>query len=358
MANQRLAIEISAGTIWRIVLIGLLLWLLFLVREVLLLLFFAFVIVSAASPIVEKLEKKRIPRTASALLIYLAFFLIVGTFFYFLIPVALEELKKLGESLPVYLQGFQIFLQDLTELASSYRLEENVKTLIENGTNRISDSLGGIFSNIFSILSGLLKVVITLSLSFYMLVKKDGVRGFLQAVIPKKHQEYAIDLIIRIQNKLGRWLIGMFSLMVIIFILNYIVLRALGVPFALLLAITGGLLEVIPYIGPTMALIPAALVALTVSPLSMVLVIVSYILIQQMENYLITPLVMKKAVGLNPVIIISAILIGGQLAGFLGVIIAVPFATAVSVFMKDILNSQNDNLENRESRTKNKDSNV
>lgn len=341
MEGEKRTIDISAGVVWRLVLIVLLVWFLFLIRDILFLLLFAVVIVSAALPIVDRLEQKRIPRVISALLLYFAFFLVLGTIIYFLTPVAIEEFKKLGENLPVYLQGVDMFFQDLTELAANYQFGENIKTLVENGSAKISDSLGNLFSNAFSLLGGIFKLIVMISLSFYMLVKKDGTRSLLQAVVPKKHQEYVIDLVLRIQHKLGRWLIGMFSLVVIIFVLDYLVLTILNVPFALILAVLGGALEIVPYIGPTIALIPAALVALTISPLTMLVVILCYILIQQLENHVIAPLVMKKAVGLNPVIIILALLIGGQLAGILGVLIAVPLATAINVFMKDIFNAKN-----------------
>ena len=133
-------------------------------------------------------------------------------------------------------------------------------------------------------------------------------------------------------------------MILLIFALDYLVLNLLDVPFALMLAVIGGVFEIVPYIGPTIAIIPAALVGLTVSPLTTILIIAAYILIQQLENHVLTPLIMRKAVGLNPVIIILALLIGGKLAGVIGILIAVPFATAVSVFMKDLVsNNSQDN---------------
>jgi predicted PurR-regulated permease PerM len=173
-----------------------------------------------------------------------------------------------------------------------------------------------------------------------MLVRREGIRGFLRSITPQKHQEYVFDLSSRIQYKMGRWLIGQFTLIVIIFALDYLVLYSLGVPYALILALLGGLLEIIPYIGPTLALLPATLVALTVSPFTALLVVIFYVLIQPKENYVLTPMIMKRAVGLDPVVIILSLLIGGILAGFLGVLIAVPFATAVSVFMRDLLDEK------------------
>jgi len=190
------------------------------------------------------------------------------------------------------------------------------------------------------VFTGLFKTMIVLALSFYMIVKKDGAWGFVNTLVPKKYEAYAIDLIKRIQHQVGRWMLGQFILIAIIFVLEYAVLLLLQVPLAFTLAIFGGLLEVIPYIGPTVSVIPAFLIGLTISPLVAVGVLVAYILIQQIENHIIIPLLMKKAVGLNPVVIILVLLIGGKLAGIAGLILAVPLTAAISVVWGDLVNRE------------------
>jgi predicted PurR-regulated permease PerM len=182
--------------------------------------------------------------------------------------------------------------------------------------------------------------MIVMSLSFYMIVKKDGAWGFVKNVVPKKYEQYTIGLIQRIQHQVGRWMIGQFILIGIIFILEYAVLSILHVPLALTLALLGGLLEIVPYIGPTLSIIPAVLIGLTISPWVAVIILIAYILIQQIENHIIIPLLMKKAVGLNPVVIILVLLVGGKLAGVPGLILAVPLAAAVSVVWDDVVNRE------------------
>ncbi len=139
---------------------------------------------------------------------------------------------------------------------------------------------------------------------------------------------------------MGRWLIGQASLIILIFLLDYLVLLLLDIPFALILALLGGFLEIIPYLGPTLAFIPAVLVAFSVSPLSAFLVAVAILPFNKQKTTLSRPLVMKKAVGLNPVVIILSLLIGAKLAGVLGVILAVPTATAIGVYLGDVFNNK------------------
>lgn len=344
--ENRHTIDISSATIWRILFFILAISFLYLVRDVLMLFFLALVIVSAAQPIVNKLEKKKIPRTAGAMFIFIVFFVIVGYFVSLIIPVVSHEIAQLAKNLPAYLAGINNWLNAISSSVFTYNIEIKAEGLIENLSRTLSESSGRIFSNTLSFLGGFFQIFVVFSLSFYMLVKKDAIGGFLRSITPRSNENYVIDLASRIQYKMGRWLIGQGALILLIFGLDYLALSVLKVPYALILAILGGLLEIIPYIGPTIALIPAALVGLTVSPLVGLVVIILYLFIQQLENNLISPLVMRKAVGLNPVAVILALLIGGKLAGMMGVILAVPVATGVGVFLGDLLNNKNENTAN------------
>jgi predicted PurR-regulated permease PerM len=335
------AIEISSSTIWRVILILLFLGFLFLIRDVILIFFIAIIIVSAAQPIVNKLQEKKFPRVLAVLLIYFIFLLFLGVVVYLIAPSVAAELGRFAGNLPAYFSNLNKFLAEISSLAANYNINAETDNFIGNFSDLLVNSASQIFSNTLAFLGGALRVVIVLSLSFYMLMKKDAVKIFLKTIIPQKYQDYSVDLADRIQYKMGRWLVGQGSLVIIVFCLYYLALSALGVPYALVLAIIGGLLEIIPYIGPIVAAVPAVLVAFTISPWLAVFVVVAYIVIQQLENHLLTPLIMRKAVGLNPVVIILALLIGGTLAGILGMLVAVPVATAVGVFLKDMVDKKN-----------------
>ena len=338
MQNQ--SIEISLKTIWYTVFILAGAWFLFAIKDILLLLFLAIIISSAIQPIVDKLEQKKIPRTITTIGIYLIFFLIFSWGIKIIIPILGTELKDLGIVLGAYLGNFGDVFKNYADILSTWNIQEQLES-IKNSTSDGVTQLGvNIFSNTVGVFTGLFKTMVVMSLSFYMIVKKDGAWGFVKNVVPKKYEQYAIGLIQRIQHQVGRWMIGQFILIGIIFILEYAVLLILHVPLALTLALLGGLLEVVPYIGPTLSIIPAVLIGLTISPWVAVLILIAYILIQQIENHIIIPLLMKKAVGLNPVVIILVLLIGGKLAGIAGLILAVPLAAAVSVIWDDLANRE------------------
>lgn len=342
MQNNKLIVSISSGFIWRVLLVSMAVYFVYTIRFVILLFFLAVVVVSAAVPVVNRLERKRIPRTVSVIGLFLLFFIVLIYVVYLVIPVFLTELNLLGQNLPKYLEDLnQLFIR-INRVTANYQFEINLSKFSQNIVDQITASTSDLFSNTLAFFGNIFNVFVVLSLSFYMLVKRDAVQSFVQTIVPEKHQLYAVDLTSRIQYKMGRWLIGQLILMMIIFVLDYAALLALGVPYALIIAILGGLLEVIPYIGPAIAIIPAALVGLTISPLVSILVIILYIFIQQMENYLITPMVMKRAVGLNPVAVILALLIGAEMAGLIGIIVSVPAATAIGVFVGDLMKNKQD----------------
>ena len=133
------------------------------------------------------------------------------------------------------------------------------------------------------------------------------------------------------------------TLGLIIGFLSFVVLYAIGVPYALVLAIIAGTLELVPYIGPILSAIPAVIIALTVSPTMAALTFILYFFIQEFENYLIVPKVMEKSVGLHPIVTIIAAIIGGQLAGIIGMILAIPITTIVFIIAEDIKAEKNSN---------------
>jgi len=174
-----------------------------------------------------------------------------------------------------------------------------------------------------------------------MSVKEDGLKGFIVSLTPKDHRGYVISLVERIQKKVGRWMFGQIILMVVIFVLDFAALSLLGVPYALILALLAGILEIVPYLGPIISATLATLVGLMISPLIGIEILITLTIIQQLESHVIVPQIMKKAVGLNPVVVILALLIGAKLGGTIGAILAVPIATALGVFVSDVAEGRN-----------------
>jgi predicted PurR-regulated permease PerM len=182
-----------------------------------------------------------------------------------------------------------------------------------------------------------LSLFLIIVLSFYLAVQDDGVANFLRIVTPVKSHVYVIGLWKRSQAKIGQWMQGQLLLGLIIGVLVYLGLMVLGISHALLLAFIAAFFELIPVFGPIISAIPAVLIALAASGISEGLLVVGlYLVIHQFENHLLYPLVVKKIVGVSPILVILSLVIGAKLAGFLGAILAVPIAAALMELVDDI----------------------
>lgn len=173
-----------------------------------------------------------------------------------------------------------------------------------------------------------------------MVVEESAIKKLVWSIAPEKHQPYIMQLINRMQKKIGLWLRGQLILSLVIFILTYTGLSILGVEYALVLALIAGLTEFVPYIGPMLGAIPAVFLAFTQSPTLALFVAGLYYIIQLVENNILVPKIMQKAVGLNPIVSISVLLIGFKVAGVVGAILSIPVATAISVFVQDLFDSK------------------
>jgi len=212
----------------------------------------------------------------------------------------------------------------------------NIERPIAALQQALSTATEGVFTALSSAFGGVIFLIAVLVLTMYMIIEEDALIKIVKEFTPTRYHSHLGETAMRVQVKMGQWLRGQLFLMLFVGALTYIGLLILGVPFALVLALIAGILELIPYAGPILSAVPAIIVGFSISPVMAVMIIVLYFLVQQLENNLLVPKIMEKAVGLNPVIIIVAVLIGAKLGGILGAILAVPVATIVSVILTDV----------------------
>jgi len=341
--TKNILINISSGTIIRTILFILLIVFLFFFRDLVLIILTAIVIASSVEPLAKWLMRMKIPRVLAVIFVYLgAIGLFVGLFMTF-VPLILEEASNLSETIPQYVDSIDFwpsinnsgFLSEsaIENLSSSFSFNEIISGL----KSVVDNTFSGFWQMASSIFGGLLSFILIIVFSFYFAVQEYGIANFLKIVTPIEHEKYIIDLWKRSQLKIGRWMQGQILLALFIGILVYLGLMILGVKYALLLAILAAVTELIPLFGPILAAIPAILIGFLDGGTTLGLMVLGlYVIIQQFENHLIYPLVVKKVVGVPPLMVIIALLIGAQLAGFLGIIIAVPVAAALMEFVNDI----------------------
>jgi predicted PurR-regulated permease PerM len=348
---KKISFDVSYSAFFKLAVIVLAGALLFLVREVLLMMFIAIVIASALDPLVDWMQKHGIPRALGVICVYLILILGVGGALALIVPALASEIKSLGNVLPEYLEDLSVYLESISGVSAAQSLQD-LSDFISSLSSQLDAAIVSVYEVIKSFFGSVFSVVAVFVLSFYFLLQENAFKKFIQSFVPKKYRKQSISVTERIQEQMGNWLRGQLFLGLVIGVVTYIVLSLLGVKYALVLAIFAGLLEIVPYVGPVIAAVPAIFLGLLQSPFIGLLVFIAYVLIQQFENHLLVPKVMEKAVGLNPLVVIIVILAGAKVAQVPGAIVAVPAATAASVVLGDYFTEQREKEKKAEKQKK------
>lgn len=321
-------ITISWGSLWRVLIVLALATILFIARDILVALFLAIVISSALDPIVSWLEKRRIPRILGTLAIYILLIFFIALLAYAVIPIALSEFSNLLASISRYSGTVFDFIDTSGLIESINQSLAKITNVLLSGSTSLLE-IGSKF------LGGLTAAASVFVLSFYLTVGKDGVERFLTAILPSMYEPKIVDMYSRIKKKIGRWLSGQIVLSLGVGLITFLGLWILGVRYSLLLGIVAGIFELVPYVGPIFSGSVAVLVGLTTSLTTALYVLVLFIIIQQLENHILVPAVTNLTTDLEPVVILISILIGAQVFGFIGLILAVPAAVLLQEFLND-----------------------
>lgn len=325
-------IKIDIWSVVKVVLVILVLWFLYLIRDVILILFIAGLLAAIITPAVNYFERKKIPRWIGAVIIYLAILLILTSIGLVVIPTVVAQSRLLISQLPEFLKSFfgEMSTQTKGELIS----------LLNSWLSKSAISGKTIFSILGTVTGQIVSLFMIFVIAFYLSIKKKGVRVFANSFISPKYQKFLEHFVIAVQKEIGAWGRGLCFVCLFVGVLVYLGLTILGVKYALVLAVIAGLAEAIPYVGPWLSGMIAAIVALPQSSTLALLVIILFIIIQQIENTIISPYVMHRAVGLDPLIIIVVLLIGGKIAGPIGMILAIPAATVASIVVRYYLENK------------------
>ncbi len=305
------------------------------------------VIAYAFSPVIQRIMKiTRLPRVWSVLILLLSGIFLMLFLFYTLLPSIADELRKLGDQLPEFTMavyhGFEDWYQQ--NLANVVFLPDHPQEVMEffnldvgTITNFLFDSLGNLASRLGAFLSSLVYLVTIPVLTFYFMKDEEIIAHFIKEAIPKKSQPWVYPLARQLDLVLSGFIRGQLLVALFVGVSSGLALILLGVEFAILIGILAGITNIIPYLGPIIGGIPAAIIAFLDTPIKALWVIIAFVVIQQAESSVVSPRIVGHRVGLHPTIIILALLIGGSLWGFIGLLIAVPLAAIVKVFVSAAL---------------------
>lgn len=315
-------IEISHRTIIFTVLFLGLVWVLFQIRDIIFQFFLALFIAAILNPTVTKLSKRKIPRGASVIVVYLLLFGVVGISVAALIPALVSQTSAFVNNFPRIVANIGI---------SSVVSDQLTQQLIE----QLATLPASVAKATISVFSNAISLVAVLVFAFYLLSEREKLDDQLAELIGKDKQDLIENNLALIEKNLGSWARAQITLMFVVGVANYIGLTLLGIPFALPLAMLAGLLEVVPYVGPVIAAVPAVFIGLGISPILGLAVTALAFLVQQLENYIFVPKIMEKSTGVHPIITLLALAIGFKLLGFIGILIAVPVFITLQVLVRN-----------------------
>jgi predicted PurR-regulated permease PerM len=340
--DKKVSVSFTVGTLVTILVVLAGAFALWTLRDLVLLVLTAIVIASAIEPGVVFINRHGVPRVFAVFLMYLVVFGSLFVVLYFFFPPIIADAQQFLSSIPEYLDTLN--LPSLSAVTDATAANQSQSLLGQLVTFQQAFTAGseGIFRLVATFFGGIFSLFLVIVLSFYFAVQETGVEDFLRVVTPPSKEEYVTDLWRRAQRKIGLWMQGQLLLSLIIGVLVYLGLLLVGVafgsmPYPLLLAVFTAMAELIPIFGSLIAGTAAAAVGYSAHGLPLASAVVGlYIIANQFETNLIYPLVVKKVVGLPPLLVIIALIAGGELAGFLGVLLSVPIAAAAQEFIADL----------------------
>ncbi len=305
---------------------------LYLIKDLIIWIVFALVLSILFNFAIEFLERKRVPRILATVIVYFGLLILIGLFFYKTAPIFLAEINQFIEKLPEYLNKISPYLDKLG--LGSIENSSSLFSFIRNNLQQVSQ---GIISALIVIFGGLQSTVFIVFLAFFFSLEKNLLENLLSNFIPLKYRERFLRLVPRVKRRVNNWFVSRIIGVIFVALLSYLVLRVFDVKYAFILAILGGILDFIPMLGPVVAGLLIAMIVMMSSVTKALIILICFIIIQQLEGNILFPVLFKKFVGLPPSLVLIALAVGASLWGFLGAILAIPLTGIIFEIIKDYL---------------------
>ena len=332
MDNGRV-LDISWGTILKVSFTLLCFYIVYLIRDILIWIVFAMIISILFNPAIDFFQKKiHFPRVLSTILVYVAFFGIIGFTTYWSAPIFFHEIQQFAQSFPQYFEKISpplriIGIQAFDNLGS---FTQTIEITLQKAPSNVFSAIGIIFG-------GILSTVSIFSLAIFLSLEEKGIDKVVMILSPRRHESYFLSLWNRSQRKVAGWFGARLLACMFVGTLTAISCYVLDIKYAMAFGLIAGVLDIIPAIGPVIAGTMIILFVILMSWFKALLMLIIFILIQQAEGNILIPLLTKKFIGLPPIIVLIALLVGGKLWGILGTVLAIPLAGMLFEFLKDFL---------------------
>ncbi len=305
-------------------------WLIARVWETVLIMTVALVLAGTFSPVVAWLEQHRIRRSFALTALLFGLFGLVAAVGFLIVPALISQISMLGDSAPVIqarIADIVAAIGPLSGQADAIRTYDPTR-LFEPGKAFAVGHAG-------AVASGLIIAFTTVALAFYLVADQERIRGFAFSLLPRKFHVRTAKVLLDMENVVGGYMRGQAFTSLCMGVFTYILLTVAGVPNPIALAMFAAFADLIPFIGSFLTVVPSVLFALTVNPAAAVGVLVALVVYQQFESHFLVPKVYGNSLRLSPVAVVVALLVGGQLLGILGALLALPLAAGIRVIVEN-----------------------
>ncbi len=332
MENQQ-TLTISWSAIIKIFIAIFVFYILFLARGILVWFFFALVISLLLQPAINTLRWLKVPKIFAVILVYSSIFGVLGLLLYLTAPIFIYEMKQLSLHIPEYFEKLSPFLKELG-IALGQNFDDFTATLIAN----LQQSSESIIKAVSVFFGGIASTAFIFTFAFFISLEEKGPERMIALLAPKKYEGYIVTIFERAQTKVSGWFGARLVACLLVGIASFVVFFLFGVKYAFILALLSGVLNFIPYVGPTITLVLSILfVGVSNSWLLAIYIFVALLVIQEIENKFLTPVLMKKFMDLPPALVLMALLVGHTVFGFLGMVFIVPVFGIAYEFLKEFL---------------------
>ncbi len=315
-------------------------WLVYTLSRIITVLIISALIAYILDPVASYLEARGLSRMTATVIIFLCFFIIVGLAFWFLSPVFFSEINNLQTEIgdggnTDYVAAIESFIQEHVGFIDTRQLD--LSTKLNDMFANLAEQLFAIAANLLSTLTF---VVIVPFAVFFLLKDGRSMKKSFISFLPNRYFEMALNVLHKIDNQLGGYLRGQFTEAFVVGMLSVTALWILDVRYFTVIGLFAGLANLIPYIGPVAGAIPALLVTIIDGggTTELLYILIAFAIVQLIDNIVLQPMVMSRSVNLHPLIIVFAVLIGGQFFGILGMLLAVPTAGILKVTSSELIN--------------------
>lgn len=329
MSNDRV-LDISWGTIFKVAILIIAFYILFQVKDILILFIFAIIISMLFSPGIDFFMRFKLPRVVAASLIYLLSFGFFAIVAYFIVSILVTEIEQFSRVMPAYFRELSPILMEF-----GIHAFKDVEIFIESIKGSLKELTTALFSVSFALFGGLFTTLFVMTMAFFISLEGKLIERAMVLISPKKYENQVSLIWKNSQKQVSGWFFTRILSCIFVGVAVYLSALVMGIEYPLFMGLIAGTLNFIPYIGPLISAIFIFLITLMDSPSKAVFILTAFVIIQLFEERVLGPVLLKKFVGMSPVLVILALAIGGTLWGFLGALLAVPLTGIIFEFLKE-----------------------